>query len=347
MSKRSTSIFIFLLLHILLKAQLVDRAPNGRQNYRAQEGGSVRVNIDQATSLKNLIEKLDSSWQFVETGKFYWIGYTDNMYSIAAYKDFAIIPLVDHFYSAKSKIGKIGVIFSLHLIGIESEIVGRFTEKFKNKNAREALLRMANEDEYTGTIVSLLGRDPWKSDLPILIGLLKKNNNCLELVNALFRYTGMPYEDNGLPFRQDIPKDIDTINVFLQDSLGIVSIGYLIKLTKEERLKAELKNNISGIIVQWDPDVTKILRKFAINPNEKTKILSYFKCDQKELSNDNCKELDELLYDLILLSWEKIGAFSYCDYWDPFQHYVEKNDLLICTPEQSVKRWLKYFENRN
>jgi len=341
-------ISLFLLLNIFDAAQRVDIPPNGKQNYRAVEGGSVKVNIDQTTPIEKLIEKLDSSWQFVETGKFYWIGYTDDMYSIAAYKDSAITPLVNHFYSTKSKIGKIGVICSLHLIGIESEIAGRFTEKFKNKKAREALLMLANQEEYTGTIVSLLGRDPWKSDLPILIELLKKNNNCLELVNALFRYIGMPYENNGLPFRQDIPKDMDTINVFVQDSLGIFRIGSLIRVSGNEASKAENKGalNKSGIIVQFGGEV-RVFWKFVFNNGETKKILSYFNCNQKELTNSSCKELNEMLYDLILLSWEKIGSFSYCDYWDPFQHYVQENNLVICTPEQSAKRWLEYLKNRN
>jgi hypothetical protein len=139
MTKTFLSTIIIFLFYFHSLAQVTDVGPNGKPNYRAVTGGSVKVNIDKVSSLATLINKLDSNWEFVETGKMYWIGYTDDMYSIAAYKDSAIEPLVEHFQSTKSENGKYGAICTLHLIGIESSIAGRFIEKFKNKNAREAL----------------------------------------------------------------------------------------------------------------------------------------------------------------------------------------------------------------
>jgi len=344
------TIIIFLFCFHSL-AQVTDVGPNGKPNYRAVTGGSVKVNIDKVSSLATLINKLDSNWEFVETGKMYWIGYTDDMYSIAAYKDSAIEPLVEHFQSTKSENGKYGAICTLHLIGIESSIAGRFIEKFKNKNAREALFRLAKDKKYTGVIVSLLARDPWKTDLPSLIELLRQDNHCVELVNALFRYTTIPNEENDIPFRQSISQSLDTINVLMRDS-SVFQVGILIKTSEPEAKEIErgspmvTVNNKPRVIVQTDYGATGKYWKFIINERETQKIDFYFKCSQKELNEYNCKPIEDLLYEFLSLSWEKISQFSYVNYWDGFQHYFENNNLIICTIEQSAKRWLEYFNNK-
>jgi hypothetical protein len=169
----------FVLLSILMtsislsgSAQILDRAPSGQRNYRAVEGGSEPVKIDTVTPLPELIKRFEKPWQFVETGKMYWIGYTDDMYSIAAYKDRAIQPLIKFIETNDNEDAKIGAVYALHLIGINSEIVGRFTEKFTNKNAREALLYLLKYHDLDGTIMELLIRDPWLSDVPVLFSRL-------------------------------------------------------------------------------------------------------------------------------------------------------------------------------
>lgn len=345
MIKNVLPIIITFFSGVYTIAQVTDIPPNGKQNYRAVTGGSVKVNIDTVSSLMSLINKLDSNWEFVETGKMYWIGYTHDMYSIAAHKDSVIESLIEHFYSTKSKNGKYGVIYTLHLIGIESSIAGRFIEKFKNRKARGALLRLASDQQYRGTIISLLGRDPWKSDLPILVEFLKQDNHCVELVNALFRYVYDSYKTDNVPFRQDVSEDLDTLNIVLQDSLGTFDIGQLINLSGKEAASAEQQGTIRpGVVVQWGKN-KRIFKKFIASKNEIKRIASYFKCKPEELAINSCREIDNLLYDLILASTEKISPFSYCDYWDPFHHYVEQNNLVICTTEQSAKRWLEYFAN--
>lgn len=356
MIKNLLPILITFFLHSSPIAQVTDIPPNGKQNYRAVTGGSVKVNITSTGSLITLINKLDSNWEFVETGKMYWIGYTDDMYSIAAYGDSAIGSLCDHFHSTVSENGKYGVIFTLHLIGIESSIAGRFIEEFKNKNARKALLQLAIDKKYTGVIVSLLARDPWKTDLPNLIELLKQDDHSVELVNALFRYLATPYEENDLPFRQTIPQSLDTISVLMRDSLGVFQIGTLIKISGWEADKIErsdsitrpevVLNNKPKVIVQSGYGGARTFWKFIINDQEIQKIDSYFKCDQKELNTPTCESLEELLYDFLSLSWEKISPFSYTDYWSRFIYYLENNNLIICTVEQSAKRWLEYFNNK-
>jgi hypothetical protein len=120
-------------------SQITDVAPSGRQNYLAVEGGGWKMKIDTTTSLDSLIGGLSKNWQFIETGKMYWIGYTEDMYSIAARGDIAIQPLIDVLQNSSNSYAKYGAIYCLHLIGINRTIVGRFTEKFVNTKARAAL----------------------------------------------------------------------------------------------------------------------------------------------------------------------------------------------------------------
>jgi len=353
MIKNLLPIIITVFLYVFSFAQVTDIPPNAKPNYRAVTGGSIKVKIDTVSSLTTLINKLDSNWEFIETGKMYWIGYTDDMYSIAIYKDSAIEPLVEHFHSTKSEKGKYGVIYTLHLIGIESSIAGRFIEEFKNKNARQALLQLATDKKYTGVIVSLLARDPWKTDLPALVELLKRDNHSIELVNAIFRYTTIPYKENDVPFRQSIPQSIDTFNVLMQDSLMVFQIGTLIKISKQEANKIEkgssgnrqilAVNNKPSVIVQLGYGATITYWKFILNDHEIQKINSYFKCSPQELIAYTCEPIETFLDRFLSLSWEKIDPFSYMGLGGRFQHYIENNNLIICTIEQSAKRWLEYF----
>ena len=312
--------------------------------YRAQEGGEVLVPIDKTTSLDDLIKRLGGKWELLETGKGYWIGYTDDMFSIAAYKDKAIQPLTNYFNSTNGDQGKTGVIYSLHLIGIDSKIAGRFYEQFTDSNARNALLNLANNKAYTSLIVSLLARDPWKSDLPTLSKLLKGDSTNLELINALFRYS----KDN-LPFRQDISESLDTINIFIQDSTGISKIGKLITIYRENfKDDVDKGNNMKNIVSQESETGGRIFRKLIIFPSEIKKVEDYFACDKSQLEKSKCTVLNVLLYDLFMLSKEKVSVFSYDDdSRDSFFHYVDKNNLIICTAQQARLRWLDYLKTKN
>lgn len=322
----------------------IDVPNKSRQNYLAVEGGPVPVKIDTVTPLNDIIKRLDSNWEFEETGKGYWIGYTNDMFSIAAHKDNSIIPLVKHYYSTTSEKGKVGVIYSLHLIGIESKIVGRFKEKFINMNARQALLNLAKDKKYTSIVVTLLARDPWKSDLQALYELLKKDSNNSQLINVLFRY---PIDD--IPFRQNIPESLDTINVYINDSTGITNIGRLITTFKEkdfDSIDIEKGNNIRNAVGQSSKKgYYRIFRRFYPN-KDISKIVSYFNCEKSLLKKGTCAELNHLLYYLIYLSGEKVDVFSYCYSDDMFSHYFEKNNLVICTRQTTRQRWLNYFKTK-
>ena len=101
---------------------ILDVAPTGRQNYLAVEGGGIKINVDTISKLDDLINKTDGKWKFIETGKAYWIGYTTDMFSIASRKSSAIKPLLKFIDTTKNFHGRLGAVYSLHLIGIDSEI---------------------------------------------------------------------------------------------------------------------------------------------------------------------------------------------------------------------------------
>ncbi|GAA4048316.1 hypothetical protein GCM10022409_38420 [Hymenobacter glaciei] len=166
----------------------------------------MEVPIDTVTAVDTLIHRLNGKWEFVETGKAYYIGYTDDMYSIAAHGETAIKPLMEFLKSSATPQGKYGVVYTLHLIGINSVVAGRFYEEFTSKKARQALLSLLNSSELSPAVIHLLMRDPWQSDVPNYFTLLAKpSDNSWILVNAL-KLQNLP----GLPIQQErnIPKRI-------------------------------------------------------------------------------------------------------------------------------------------
>ena len=159
---------LFLLLGLIsavfsVQAQrtFVDASPSGRQYVRPVEGGGMVVSIDSITPLPEMLARLNGKWEFIETGKAYWIGYTDDMFSIAARRESAIQPLLEFIRNSANPQGKYGAVYCLHLIGINCRIVGRFKEEFANKKAREALLSLLIYPEIAPVIIRLLMRDPW------------------------------------------------------------------------------------------------------------------------------------------------------------------------------------------
>jgi hypothetical protein len=110
------------------------------------EGGSIVMVIDWKTSLDSLILRLSGDWKFIETGKMYWFGYTNDMFSIAARGDSAIGPLVKVVETSTDQKARLGAICTLHLIGIDRKIRGRFVEAFVDAKARNALLSDRNNE---------------------------------------------------------------------------------------------------------------------------------------------------------------------------------------------------------
>ncbi len=178
----------------------------GEVVWRAHQGGGSAVTIDTVTALPALIRRLNNDWQFVQTFKAYWIGYTDDMYSIAAHGEAAIPPLLNFIQTTTDVKNKYGAVYCLHLIGIKSRVAGRYYEQFQNVAARQALRSLLTQDDLQELIIELLIRDPWQSDVPYLFAALEKGGTDeWALVNSLVRY-----QVANLPIQQPIPSDIGT-----------------------------------------------------------------------------------------------------------------------------------------
>lgn len=170
--------------------------------------------IDSLTRLNFLIERLKFPLKFVETGKAYWIGYLNLMYSIAYHKEEAIRPLIDFIRRVNSIEAKENAIYTLHLIGIESMISGRYTEEFKNAKARIALLEFLNDNDLHQTVVSLLMRDPWRMDIAYYMDYLgAPHNDYSKVLHALNRF----YLLKDGPICQQIPAYFRKITIKVKE----------------------------------------------------------------------------------------------------------------------------------
>ena len=324
--------FFILLTYSDSYAQIADSHPScsEKENYKIFEGGSQLVTVDKESSLENLIQTLNNNWELEITGKAYWIGYPDFMYSIAAHKNTAIQPLLNFINSSTNIHAKEGAIYCLHLIGINSTIIGRFKEKFINKNARGALLHLIFRKELSDLVFHLLARDPWKSDLPILAFYLKYYPTNLTLNNALFRY-----EKDEMPFRQIVRYKVDNLIIFLKDSFGVHRIGNLKTIWKPNE---KYKSLGQGLIFET-------IRLFYAEEPALPLLKSYFDCSSEQALTGTCQSTNRMFKKFMDLSEEKVDIFSYCELKDNLHHYILKDRILvICTPDQTHARWLKYFE---
>lgn len=183
--------------------------PKGKYAHRATEGSGMEVPIDTVTALDTLIQRLIGKFTFVNTGKGYFIGYTDDEFSIAAHGDAAIPALMRFIKSGVDPLGRSGAVYALHLIGINSTVAGRFYEEFKSVKAREALRELLKTEELQDEVMELLKRDPWQSDVPYLFDLLNHSNtDNWAIINCLTRYN-----IRGIPFHEEIPEEIADIRL--------------------------------------------------------------------------------------------------------------------------------------
>ncbi|RYD98833.1 MAG: hypothetical protein EOP54_06235 [Sphingobacteriales bacterium] len=172
----------------------------------ATEGGGRNIIVDTVTPTIDLIKMLEQPWSFKNTGKAYYIGFTELMFSIAHKGDLVVDTLIDYYKTTPSDRAKHGIIYTLYLIGIERETGSRLNEPFKNKKARKALLSLLRYSSNNATIARLLMRDPWLSDIPELIDYLNIEKNTeytWPIVKALMRYNapgfciGQSLKDKG------------------------------------------------------------------------------------------------------------------------------------------------------
>jgi hypothetical protein len=311
---------VFLVLTSSSFGQVIDRAPSGRQNYLAAEGGGWRVNIDTTTSLDSLLARLYKEWDFVETGKGYWIGYTNDMFSIAARGDSAIEPLLHIAKESTNEKARVGAVYSLHLIGINRTIAGRMTENFVDRNARLALLQLLKIPDLQKTIMLLLIRDPWVSDLPHIMEAMEAcTADCLVLTNGLTRY-----QIDSLPIHQTIPDNIQNISF---------------KLTSSKPHVSKAKAGLGG---GFEATIKEVLSTIKRSGNQLIEIEdTLFKLDLTgTITNTTKNSID-------------VGSFlHFMDFDDnlyaarSLHYYLEGGKLYICSPMTAQKRVIYWWKDQ-
>lgn len=319
--------YIFILtLFVYLSApnlfgQVRDQGPTGRQDLLPVEGGSIRMKIDSTTPLHKLIARLNGNWGLLETGKAYWIGYTDDMFSIASRGNEAIEALTGFFRDSSNQNGKFGAIYTLHLIGIDRKIVGRFYEEFKNPVARKALLQLLKEPDFTYQIMELLMRDPWSSDIPYLFDILQGeagDDACWPILNALSRYK------IDLPGRIKISDSLTNLNIRLN-------------VNNEHVLEEDF---------DFNAQIKEALRQFKLKYPEKIiveeklfegKVTGYYKT---KLSSD--LSLTEFFMSTGI---EYNYPFSFTDLGCKVQYYVQDGKLYFCTVATARQRLVNWWKN--
>jgi hypothetical protein len=293
------------------------------QNYLPVEGGSIYMRIDSTTALNDLIDRLSGNWRFIETGKSYWIGYTNDMFSIAARGNSAIAPLVNVVENSSSRGAKLGAIYTIHLIGIHRTIVGRFDEQFVDTNARNALLYLLKYPEWQPTIMTLLIRDPWKSDVSTLIESLRNiDSDCWAIVGGLNQY-----KLGNAPFQQDIPYNLRNMTIKIRYSNPNVlehNFDFEGQMQEVFDFLIGLKND--SIIVE------KALLGQPLWGNIRSKL-----GDADSGDHFLTLSVHEFLHPWSRSLFHELG--------NKFQYYVDNGKLYLCSAYSAKKRWIGWWNN--
>jgi hypothetical protein len=322
-----TGIFLLIFnINSFAQRTYIDAAPSGKANYLPVEGGAIHMHIDSTTSLKNLIDRLFGDWQFIETGKMYWIGYTNDMFSIAARGDSAIGPLVKVVENSSRQNARLGAIYTLHLIGIERRIIGRGDEPFVNPKARKALLYLLKYGDLQPTIMELLIRDPWKSDVTCLIETMRMSgSDCWAIVGALNQY-----KVENAPVHQRIPESI-------ADIVFKVRYGDSMVWKKDFDFEGQMREALDSIIALRNSsiwvDTTLLNRELLGN-------VRYGLGKRRFNDGSQGTTIGELLDPLEFHFMFKELGYRY-------QYYVDRGKVYICSADSAKKRWIGWWANLN
>ena len=306
---------------------VLDRAPDGKKFRRAVTGGGPIVAPDLTTPTNEILKRFESEWRLEQTYKDYWIGYTDDMYSLAARGDSAIPEILQFAKNTKSGWAKIAAVYSLHLTGIDCAVAGRFHEKFKNKKAREALYELLEDDQVNELIVKLLSRDPWKSDQAKLLKLLTSENPKLNavIVNVLTRQ-----KDLG-PFAPTVQKDPNKLEVVLVTLKERVKLGELRKISVTDLLDDEagsVYQETKSCYINWrfDKQETEFMTFLSKFPESRLDRLLTVALDPRRRSYSDC----------------------YCrGFENKLTQSKKKDEIRIYTTAAARKIWLQWQDKTN
>jgi len=290
------------------------------------EGGLLLSELDTTTPLDQLVGDLARHTRLRETGKGYWIGYNEHMFSIANRGDAAIPLLVRFAREHPEREARHAAALTLNLIGTESAVTGRFSETFTNRKAREALWELLSVEGLTDDVAMLLKRDPWPADLPAYFRAFQAvQDDCPVALNALDRYP-IPHRpvDDLEEFGQEqstikflVPKEY-TISQYARLALEAIGRKFPGKVVVEERLYKDLE---TGDTSRYEnPTQTPVTIKL------------------EALLVDRLKDLSPV--------------FDYCASGHALYYYGENQPgaalysakLFFCSAHTAKQRWLEWWK---
>ncbi len=310
MANRNIITFLILLTTLSASAQTDSSAPD-RRNYRLTEGSGEKVSIDTVTPLPQLITRLAGDWELIQTFKGYWIGYTDDMFSIAEYGDDAINPLTHFIDTVHSIKAKRGAIYTLHLVGINSTIVGRFFEKFENRNARKALRKYLADTTLHTLVLELLMRDPWVTDIPEYMAYLEAPGKDYSTVLSVLKR----YEIENPPLNQRISGGVfERLVKIKADDYGIKPMDALVtfqkKFSKYFIVDEEIINS-----KEWTRS-HRLLSNVKFSTRKKS-VMTYFMSDY---------------------------FFSYCSFSEIYSYNFDGKIITVYGPAKAREIWLNWWK---
>jgi hypothetical protein len=329
-----TSAFFLIVVNITCAAQTASFGENGNAELKSLDVGDGSVGSKEP--LERLIDRLRDNGQLKKRSKADEIGYTEDMYAIAAYKNTAIGPLLDALRKTTDVHTQVGVVYTLYLIGIDGHETRRGIEKFTSDGARAAMLSLVDNADYGDLVVMLLARDPWPSDLPVLVETLRRDlNPRAAIITALFRYV-----PSGGPFRQKIDSSRDSIEVDGENLNGRFLLGHLTTLIREtEKDDPGIANallNEQDVVVQfaeWNGRPLRVVRRFLAEGTAEKLHKSFGE-----------RTPAEILDKIFRLSITKVENSSFSGAWEDSWDYVEDGRIIVIVdPDVARKRWIKYF----
>lgn len=307
----------FLIKVIVLFACIFSFSKTFAQVEIPVEGGRVKLKLDTLTPLPKLINKLNKNWKFIETGKAYWIGYTDDMASIAVHGNDAIPLLIQFVDTAKNYHAREGALYCLHFIGIQQKIVDRFSENFTDKNARNALLYLLRYDEFQPIIVSLLIRDRWNSDVPKIIDVMQNSkSDCWAVVNL-----SLAYGLTGIPIHQEIPEKFKqgTVRVIGKDFTDEQLQGILYNLKQLKYSDVNIEDTLFHSPL-WDYPRRGFSTDRLSNPVSSVSIADFL---------------------------EDVTDIGYLEHGSRIQYYIKDDSLFICSQSTAKRLLLNWWDNQS
>jgi hypothetical protein len=299
------SLSLILGICVELNAQNSDSNLVIKENLLPIEGMQyITLKVDNSTPLNDLIQRLNTNWKFIETGKAYWIGFTEDMFSISSRGDVAIQKLVSFFKQSANLHGKEGVIYTLYLIGINRKVY--INEEFTNAKAREALFELLNEKEHVDIICKLLSKDPRNSDIGKLFDFIQagSNKNLIWPVLNYLAYIGL---DNK-PLCNKVPDSIMKLEVY-------IGVG-------NKRLH---KNDFNG--------QTKHALKLLSDEFPKTIIVERKLYRDSLIGNDFWG----------MYGWVDAKYFVTATRWSRFYYYYGDNKLVFITVDSAREKLLNWW----